>query len=63
MSTIIPLALSTFKPALTLPRGCAHERAFLQRAHVHVRAYYHRGNTFRFTSVFSAIILLLINPI
>jgi hypothetical protein len=43
---------STYVRACALHRGCAHGRASHQRARVHVRAYYHRGNTFRFTSVF-----------
>jgi hypothetical protein len=43
---------STYVRAYAHHRGCAHARAFLQRARVRVRAYSHYGNTFRLTSRF-----------
>ena len=42
---------STYVRACALPRGCAHGRALYHRERVRVRAYYHHGNTFRFTSI------------
>jgi len=54
---------STYVRACALPRGCAHGRASLQRARVHVRACYLYGNTFQIHLRFSVIVLLLSNPL
>jgi hypothetical protein len=48
---------STCVRACDLHRGYAHGRALYHRERVRVRAYYHYGNTFRFTSI-----SLLIEP-
>jgi hypothetical protein len=48
---------NTYVRACDLHHGYAHGRALYHRERVRVRAYYHHGNTFRFTSI-----SLLIEP-
>jgi hypothetical protein len=50
MTNCIGINGSTCVRACDLHRGYAHGRALYHRERVRVRAYYHHGNTFRFTS-------------